>query len=242
MADKTPDPTQEALFREVDEDLRHEQMTRLWKAYGGWLVAAAVLVVAVVAGYQGWQAWQRSERAAEAQAFEQAITGAQDQPLKAAEALAAMAEDAGTGYGAVARLDRVALLLENGQRDEALATLRALAEDGGADPVARDLARVLWGLSALEGTEDPAAITAYVAPLAAPGNAFQASAMEVQALAALRAGDTDTAIGLYRDLSQLPTAPAGIRERAGELLAALGADVPAEAPPADDGQGAAAGQ
>lgn len=231
MADKIPDPTQEALFREVDEDLRHEQMTRLWKAYGNWLITAAVLIVAVVAGYQGWQAWERSNRAAEALAFEQAIAGAADTPRQAADALAAMADGASTGYASVARLDRAALLLETGARDDALATLQALAGDGRADPVIRDMARVLWGLAALEGSEDPAAVASFVAPLVAPGNAFQASAMEVQALAALQAGDTDKAVALYQDLSQLATAPAGLRERAGELLAALG-QTPEAAEPA----------
>lgn len=222
MADKTPDPTQEALFREVDEDLRHEQMTRLWKAYGSWLIAAAILVVAIVAGYQGWQVWQREARVSEARAFEQAIAGAGDQPLQAAEALAAMAAGADTGYASVARLDRVSLLLREGRRAEAIEALQALAGDGAADPVMRDLARVLWGLTALEDGTDAAAVTSIVAPLAAPGNAFQASAMEVQALAALRGGDEAEARRLFRDLSDLPTAPVGVQDRAAEMLAALG--------------------
>ncbi len=219
MADNIPDPTQEALFREVDDDLRHEQMTRLWKAYGPWLIAAAVIIVAIVAGYQGWQAWQKQVRVDEARAFEQAIAKGAESPAETADALAAMAKDAGTGYGAVARLGRASLLLQDGKRDEAVAVLQALAGDGAADPVMRDMARVLWGQTALQGSDAAAAI---VAPLAAPGNAFQASAMEVRALAALKNGDKAEARRLFKELGDLPTAPGGVRARATEMLAALG--------------------
>lgn len=231
MADNKPDPTQEALFREVDEDLRHEQLSRLWKAYGTWLITAVVLVVVVVAGYQGWTAWQSSARIEEARAFEQAITAAQNDPLAAADALAGVAASASSGYASVARLDRAAILLQEGREAEALDALQALASDGGADPVARDQARVLWGLTALDTGEDPAAVSSFVAPLAAPGNAFHASALEVQALAALRADDVAEARRLYADLADLAVAPAGVQRRAAEMLAALGG-----APAATDSQ------
>jgi hypothetical protein len=236
VAENTPDPTQDALFREVDDDLRHEQMTRLWKAYGGWLVGAAVLVVAVVAGYQGWQAWQANLRRAEARAFEQATADAAAAPGQAAEALAAMAADARTGYRALARLDQAALLAEAGRPAEAMAVWRAVADDTGADPVARDLARILWALTALDvPSTDPAEATSTVADLAAPGSPFQASALEVQALAALQTGDVDGARRMFQDIGALTSAPRGPRDRAAEMLATLGPDDPAASEPPADG-------
>lgn len=74
MADRREDAAQDALFREVDEELRHEQMASLWKKYGGVVIAAALAVVLSVAGYQGWKYWQNSVREDEAARYQAALT------------------------------------------------------------------------------------------------------------------------------------------------------------------------
>ena len=72
MADKTPerDPEQENLFKEIDEELRQEKMTVLWKKYGIFVMGAAVLVVGSVAAFQAWQTWDTNRRSAESAQFE----------------------------------------------------------------------------------------------------------------------------------------------------------------------------
>lgn len=222
MADKTPDPQQEALFREVDEDLREEQMRRLWKQYGGFLIAAAVLIVVVVAGYQGWNAWQSSRQTDEAQAYEQALQAVAAGNVDDATAqLNALASDGSTGHAALARLHHAGLLLERGETAEALAAYRALAEDASVDQVMRDTGRVLYGLHGVD-SEDPATVQAMIAPLTAPGHAFRHSAREVQALLALRAGNTDEARSLFNELASEALTPRGMRQRAQDMLGLLG--------------------
>ena len=48
------------FIRDVDEELRRDQMKSLWDRYGLYVIGAAVLIVALTAGYRGWDAWQRS--------------------------------------------------------------------------------------------------------------------------------------------------------------------------------------
>lgn len=222
MADKTPDPQQEALFREVDEDLREEQMKRLWAQYGGYLIAAAVLVVVVVAGYQGWTAWQSSRQTTEAQTYEQAVqTLAAGNVEQGTARLAELAASGSTGHANLARLRRAGALLEQGQTDQALEAYRALAEDKDADAVMRDVGRVLFALHGLDHAE-PGVVQAMLAPLTAPGNAFRFSAHEIQALLALRQDDADRARTLFADLASDAQAPRGVRQRAQDMLDSLG--------------------
>ena len=40
------------IFSEVDEEVRREQLKRLWERYGIYIVAAAILFVAAVGGWR----------------------------------------------------------------------------------------------------------------------------------------------------------------------------------------------
>lgn len=237
MADRREDAAQDALFREVDEDLRHEQMARVWKKYGGIVVAAALAIVIAVAGYQGWQAWERSTRedaAARFQAAMQALSAGQQET--ALDQFSQLAEDAGTGYGPVAALRRATLLAEQGDTAGAIAAFRAVAANGSADPAFRNLATVLAVLHALEGGAESAdALIAELQPLTDPANAFRFSALELTALLTLRQGDEARARELYTQLAGEAGAPSGVRTRAQQMVAALGGEPPAAADtPASD--------
>ena len=69
---------------------------------------------------------------------------------------------------------------------------------------------------------DAEALHTRLAPLAAPGHPFRASALEAQALLALREGDLAAARDLYTQVVDDIEAPARLRARATQVLAALG--------------------
>src|SRR5258706_11880674 len=52
------------LFRELDEEMRREQITKLWNEYGTYLIIAVVLLLVTILGYELWAA----RRAADAHA------------------------------------------------------------------------------------------------------------------------------------------------------------------------------
>lgn len=234
MADRREDATQEALFREVDEDLRHEQLARLWKKYGGVVIALALALVVGVAGYQGWQAWERSARQDEAARYTAAMRLLeQNQTQPAAEALAALAAEGNTGYGTVAALRRAALLADHGDEAAAAEAYAAVAADGAADPAFRDLARVLAVLHRMQGPAEaaqPDALIAELQPLTDPASPFRFSALELTAALALKQGDEARARDIYKSLAGDANAPQGLRSRARTMLAALGGDADAAAP------------
>src|SRR5262249_57456300 len=45
------------IFHEVDEEVRREQLKKLWDRYGNYAVAAAVLLIAAVAAWRGLIVW-----------------------------------------------------------------------------------------------------------------------------------------------------------------------------------------
>ena len=43
------------LFQEIDDELRQDKASRLWRVYGKYVVAAAIVVIISVGGYKFWQ-------------------------------------------------------------------------------------------------------------------------------------------------------------------------------------------
>ena len=61
------------LFDEVDEEVRREQLKKLWDQYSIYIVAGALLIIAAVGGWRGYQ-YLESQKAAEAgAAFDAAV-------------------------------------------------------------------------------------------------------------------------------------------------------------------------
>ena len=45
----------------VDEEVRREQLKKLWERYGNYMIAAAFAVVLAVAAYRGYEWWQNKK-------------------------------------------------------------------------------------------------------------------------------------------------------------------------------------
>ena len=61
------------IFREVDEEVRQEQVITFLKRYGKYLAAVIVLAIALVAGYRYLETRQHREHAAQGDAYDAAV-------------------------------------------------------------------------------------------------------------------------------------------------------------------------
>jgi len=216
------------IFDEVDEELRAERAGKLLKRYGGLIIGLALLIVAGAAGWQGWRWYQAKQDAAAALEYltamrlaDSAAAGNTANTPAAIAALDRLAVTAPEGYRTLARLRDAALKADTGDLAGATALWNAVAADGAADPLLRDLANLSWAGHALDHGE-PALIEARLMPLASPDNPWRPLAEEQLALLDLRLGKVDQAKDAFRRLAQDPTAPEGIRGRSSGLLARLG--------------------
>lgn len=207
------------LIREVEEDLRRENLEKLWRKYGSYALVAAVLIVLTVAANVGWQHYSASQRDGRARDYEAALNLVAAEDAKAQESLQAVAQGS-DGYAALARLHAAALKAEAGDIDGAVATYEQLLADSSVDRSLRDLSLILLA-SRTADTADPAQLTQRLQPLTDAANPWRYSALEITALLARRAGDTEKAQQILTGLADDLNAPRALRQRATELLAAL---------------------
>lgn len=214
--------TDTSLLREIDEELRQEHFSKLWTRYGKGIIGAAIILVVSVAGYKGWQAYDNSRRSELSERFSQAVATELGGDLSQAhQAYSALSADAGGGYEILARFRMASVLSQQGDRAAAAAIYAALSDDSDVDRQYRDLAMLLQAMNEMD-TAEPAGIIARMAPLAVDDNPWRFSAREVSALAAMRAGNKQQATDLLNQLIADTATPSGARDRAQELLAAIG--------------------
>ena len=210
------------IFQEVDEDLRRENYAKLWARYGKYVIALAVLLVVAVAGVGQWRSYRLHQREAEGGRYAGALELArQGKDKDAADAFAVIARQTSGGHAVLARLEEGAAKARAGDVEGGVAAFDALAADAAADPIYRDVATLLAAQYGLKQNADPKAIIAKLAPLTAADNPWHPTALELTALAQLQAGDKASARASYQHLADDLSAPAGLRARAAEMIAAL---------------------
>ncbi|MGE4278129.1 MAG: tetratricopeptide repeat protein [Magnetospirillum sp.] len=221
MSNTRDDAATDLLIREVDDDLRQENLHKLWKKYGALMVGGAVAVVLSVAGVQGWQVYQRNQAQLASQRFAAAILQVdKGDKVKGADSLQALAAEGNSGYRLLAEMKMAQMKVESGDLAAAIALYEKVAGDSGIDGVYRDLASLKAAYLKLNvGQVD--GLEARMTPLAVEASPWRHSAREVLALVALKAGDNAKAQDWLRKVTDDVAAPTAIRGRAAELLAAL---------------------
>ena len=61
------------LFDEVDEEVRRDQLKKLWDEYSIYIVAGALLIIAAVGGWRGYQYLEAKKAAEAGGAFDEAV-------------------------------------------------------------------------------------------------------------------------------------------------------------------------
>ncbi len=213
--------SEESLFREVDEEIRREQLKALWDRFGTYIVAACVAVILGVAAFKGWQYWQHRQALEAGQAYLAAVQLAEQGNAEAASAaFAKLAESGDSGYATLARLQEAAFLASNGETDKAVAIFDEVAAQERTTPVLASLARVRAGLLLVDSAPVEE-LRKRVGDLDVEGNPWRNEAREVLALGAYRASDLETADKLFNEILADPRAPFGLRQRAQIMLALI---------------------
>jgi hypothetical protein len=207
------------IFHEVDEEVRRDQLKKIWQRYGNYIIAGCLVVIVGIAGWRGYE-WTQSKHAAESgAAFEQAATLAETGKVQEAEAaFAKLGIDGTAGYRVLSRLREAAELARSDPK-AAVKAYDEIAADRGAGQVIQDLATLRAGYLLVDGTPYPD-LRSRLEPLTGPSRAFRYSARELLALSAWKQGDTGAAKQWTETIIGDPQTPAGARSRA-EVLSQL---------------------
>jgi hypothetical protein len=207
------------IFHEVDEEVRREQLKKLWDRWGNYIVALAFLVVLGIAGWRGWEWWEAKKSQEAGAAFEAALLLAQaGKHDEAGAAFAKVAADSPLGYRILARF-REAAELSTRDREAAVKAYDALAADSRIGRTLQDLAAVRAGLLLVDSASLNEMQTRLEA-LTGPDRPFRHSARELIALTAWRAGYVAAARRWFDMIMTDNETPSGTRTRI-EMLMAL---------------------
>lgn len=209
------------IFREVEEDLRREQLSKLWDRYGVYVLGVAAAIILFVGAFKGYQ-WHQARQAAEngAAFVEAAALSDENKYAEASEALAKLSKSGPAAYRLLAKLELAGTHVKEGRKAEAVALFDEVAADSAADGILKDFAKVQGAALRLDEAE-PAEIARRLDKLDADTNPWRYSARELLALSAYRSGNTAESEKLFTQILSDLFAPAEMRRRAESMLALL---------------------
>jgi hypothetical protein len=225
-----PTDPAEAFVREVDENLRRDQMADMAKSYGKWIVAAIILFLGAVGGYLYWQNYSQKQAATDSETISTALDKAAGGNSKAAQAVLVPLSDSSNDITrASSLLGQAALALRKNDRKTAIDLYKRVEEDGGLPQAYRDLALVRRTMTEFDAMK-PDEIIARLKPLTQQGKPFFGSAGEMTGMAMLAKGDKAGAGQLFARIAADKQVPQSIRARAVQLAGSLGVDATAAMP------------
>jgi hypothetical protein len=208
------------LFDEVDEEVRREQLKKLWDRYSIFIIAGAFLIIAAVGAWRGYQ-YLEAQKAAEAgAAFDAAIDlSEQGKHAEAEAAFDKLAAAAPSGYRMLARL-RAAGELATHDPKAGAKLYDEIAADRSVGTEQQDLARIRAAALLLD-TETYPNMLQRLEAAAKPDATFRHTARELLALSAWRANDTTAARQWLDMIANDGETPSAMRQRAEALQALL---------------------
>ena len=219
-----PPELSETFVREVDENLRRDQLRDFFKTYGNWLIAAVLLFLVASGGFIWWKQHQVQEHGDQVEKLAQVykdIGGGST--AQAPQQLDALSKSGSKAVRASAMFARAALALQQNDVKLATATLKSIADDSGLPQPYRDAALIRQ--TALEFDQlKPEDVISRLEPLAKPGEPWFGTAGELTALAMVKQGKRQEAGQLFAAIAKDPGVPQTIRARAMQVAGTLGVD------------------
>lgn len=208
------------IFREIDEELRRDNLLKLWQRHGKYIIAGVVVIFLAGGGYAAWRQHVDTERKAVSTRYFGALSAiGAGKDVDAQKMFADLAQTGG-GFALLSRFEEAGLMAKGGDKAGAIAAYDSIAKSSGVDSEFRDLATLLSAMHSLPDA-DPKTVIERIAPLTESGKPWRSSALELTAAADLKAGDKPAALKIYKQLADDLSAPEGLRSRAAELAAAL---------------------
>lgn len=226
----------DSLLREVDEELRREQMQKIWERYNGLILGAAALIVVGVGGYKLLESRRIAASEAAGAEFTSALVLSEaNKADEATKAFEKISQSGPEGYATLAKLHLAGAHAKAGRTAEAVTAYQSIISDSASDSLLRNFAQLqVASLKVGEGdfTEQQNRLT----PLAGDDSAFKVTARELLGLSAFKAGKFDEARKYYEPLLIDPKASRAIQERVkivmGEIARAEGSKTEAAKPAA----------
>jgi hypothetical protein len=208
------------LFDEVDEEVRRDQLKKLWDQYSIYIIAGALLIIAGVGGWRGYQYLEVQKAVEAGAAFDKAVELSDANKHAEAEvAFNELAAKAPSGYRILARM-RAAGEVASRDRQAAAKMFDDIAADRSVGTEQQNLAKVRAAEMLLDTASYPQML-ARLEPFTTPEATYRHTARELLALSAWRANDMAAARKWLDLIGNDGETPPSMRSRAEAMQALL---------------------
>lgn len=214
----------DAFLREVDEELRRDQVSGFFTRYGWWIIGGAVLLLAAVGGAIWWNQRQAAQAGEGSQKLVQVIEQLDANNARGASAaIDELAASDRAAYRYSALFLRANAQIQTNAIPAAVATLGSIAGDENAPQPYRDAALIRQ--TQLEYDQlPPAQVVQRLQGYARAGNPWLGTTGEMVAVALIRQQRGPQAAQILSAMARDPGVPESIKSRAIQMASALGVD------------------
>jgi len=209
------------IFKEVDEELREERLTKIWKRIGPYVIgilSGTIIITSAVIGYREYDETQRQNWGVQfAEAMNLSEEGNWQESLDLFETLT---EKTNLGYKTLSLFQAASLYAKNDNKEKALEIYQSL-ESEALDENFRDLATLMLIYLQFDNA-DPEILEKRIEKLASKGNPWYYNAVELKGFLFAKQKNKEKQIEIFNILSKDNKAPEGVRTRANDMLAILG--------------------
>ena len=206
---------------EIKEDLEREKYAKLWNEYSTLILFGMIAILAGTGVGLWWNDSTMKKQQVIGDQFYQATIGESRDNKKSLEILGDIVQQREKGFSGLAGLKEASILINQGQIDKAISLYNDIASSRKNDTAVRDLASLLAeelriGNGKADKNDDDT-----LKRLAAKDGIWRYLAMEMQGLRALGQNNTQQAKDIFTSLTKESLAPAGVRNRAEQMLAII---------------------
>jgi len=215
----------EAFFREVDDEVRRERVEKAARRYG--VIVGVIVLLALVAfgGTLWWRSHQQDVAGEKSEKIVEAMTAlTTGKDADARKAFQSLADEGSKGYAPLSRLLLADMLVREEKLPEASAAFAKIAADSSVPQQLRDVA-TLRGTTLDFDKLPPAEVINRLKPLAVTGNPWFGTAGEMTGIAYMKLNQPKQAGALFAQIARDKTVPQSLRARVAQLAADLGVDV-----------------
>jgi hypothetical protein len=209
------------LFQEIDDELRQDKASRLWKLYGKYFIAAAIIIITSVGGYKFWQQKQLDDGEKASIAYEAALARSASGDFKGAiDQLNEKALGITPGYAALSQMQKANLAMKIKDFEAALITYKDIAENDDYPQSIKEWASFRHAAVRVEKQIDSNA-SADLDKLIATDSPWRFLAKEIKAIKEIEIGNNSEAKAIFSELADDENAPERLRVRAADFLQTL---------------------
>jgi hypothetical protein len=220
---KGDDPSVQALFEEIDAEVKAENVKKFFQRYGNIIAIALLAVVLGTAGFNMFGTWLNSQREKETAVLISLMDrnpGAfTDEELK--QVLETLVQLGKKGHSEGVRfasaITEISILMKKDQKDAALLRMAELSKTGDFSPMYREYIQI-QSIRLRADSEDSQKLLAELGPMVKEDSPWYFSAAQLTAMLEAKTGNTEQAIKRLQVIIDAPEAPLVAREEAGQLL------------------------